>query len=49
VFSAEGRWFGSVRTPPRFDVFEIGDDAVLGLRRTEFDVERVQVLRLERS
>lgn len=48
VFSPEGAWLGTMHTPPRFHVFEIGEDYVLGRHFTELDVETVQLLRLER-
>jgi hypothetical protein len=48
VFSAQGEWLGSVISPRRFAVFEIGDDYVLGVFRDDVDVEHVQVLRLHR-
>jgi hypothetical protein len=48
VFSADGEWLGSVRSPPRFTMFEIGTDYVLGNFRDDLDVEHVQVLRLVR-
>jgi hypothetical protein len=49
VFSPSGEWLGSVRTPARFTVFEIGEDYVLGVGRDDMDVEHVQVLRLDRT
>ena len=49
VFSPAGEWLGSVRTPARFTVFEIGEDYVLGSWRDNMDVEHVQVLRLKRT
>ncbi|MEJ2239140.1 MAG: hypothetical protein P8X82_12650, partial [Gemmatimonadales bacterium] len=48
VFSADGEWLGSVLSPRRFTVFEIGDDYVLGVFRDDVDVEHVQLLRLHR-
>jgi hypothetical protein len=48
VFSQSGEWLGAVRTPPRFTVYEVGSDYVLGLWRDELDVEHVQLLRLHR-
>lgn len=49
VFAPEGQWLGTVRLPPRFTVFEIGGDYVLGKRLDELDVEHVQLLRLHRQ
>jgi len=48
VFTPEGEWLGTVRIPPRFRVFEIGLDYVLGSHFDDMDVEHVQVLRLTR-
>ena len=48
VFSPSGEWLGSVRFPPRFQVFEIGPDYVLGVWWDELDVEHPQLLRLNR-
>jgi hypothetical protein len=49
VFAATGEWLGSLTTPPRFLVHEVGPDYVLGVRLDEFDVEHPQVLRVIRS
>jgi hypothetical protein len=48
VFTPEGEWAGSVGTPGRFTVYEIGLDYVLGGLLDDMDVEHVQVLRLHR-
>jgi len=48
VFSPEGQWLGSVQTPTRFSVFDIGSDYVLGVFRDDLDVEHVQLLDLDR-
>ena len=48
VFDAEGRVLGFVETPEELEVYEIGEDYVLGRARDEFDVESVQVWPLER-
>jgi len=48
VFDPDGVWLGAVEIPGRFQVFEIGEDYVLGLRRDDIDVERPQLLRLNR-
>lgn len=49
VFTPGGEWLGTVRLPPRFTVFEIGDSYVLGKRLDRLDVEHVQVLDLDRQ
>lgn len=46
VFVEQGEWLGSVRMPPRFTVYEIGRDYVLGLWRSDLDVEHVQLYEL---
>lgn len=48
VFDPEGVWLGAVHLPGRFQVFEIGEDYVFGLRRDDIDIERPQLLRLNR-
>ncbi len=48
VFTPQGEWLGLVRIPPRFRVFEIGLDYILGMGLDEVDVEHVQMLRLNR-
>ncbi len=49
VFDAAGRVRGFVETPTNLDVFEIGDDYVLGLHVDALGVERVQVWPLDRD
>ena len=49
VFDAEGRVQGLVETPADLDVFEIGEDYILGKTADELDVERVQVWPLDRT
>ena len=49
VFDSDGRVQGFVETPPGLDVFEIGEDYVLGRAMDEFDVERVQLWPLEKG
>jgi hypothetical protein len=49
VFAPEGEWLGSVETPERFTVFEIGTDYVLGVLRDELGIEHVQVHELLRG
>ncbi|MFV1985667.1 MAG: hypothetical protein ACC682_00185 [Gemmatimonadota bacterium] len=48
VFSPDGAWLGSLDLPGRFQVYEIGRDYILGLRRDAIDLERPQLLRLNR-
>ena len=48
VFDPEGRVLGFVAMPERLEVFEIGEDYILGLWRDDFHVEYVQVWPLER-
>ena len=49
VFDADGRVQGLVETPRGLDVFEIGEDYILGMMMDEFDVERVQLWPLDRT
>ena len=49
VFDSVGVWLGSVATPTRFEVHEIGSDRIIGVSRDEFDVPFVEVLRLDRG
>jgi hypothetical protein len=49
VFDPEGRMLGTVATPARFRVFEIGTDYVLGVWRDDMDVEHVRLFTLEKS
>ncbi len=46
VFDPEGHWLGTVDTPPRFAIDQIGDDFVLGRYRDELDVEYVRLYKL---
>ncbi|MDE2870139.1 MAG: hypothetical protein OXQ94_00395 [Gemmatimonadota bacterium] len=48
VFDPEGRVLGFVETPDGLDIFEIGEDYVLGQSSDEMNVEFVQVWPLER-
>ena len=48
VFAPDGSWTGSLTTPARFEVLEIGSDYMLGSRRDSLDVEQIQLLRLLR-
>lgn len=49
VFDPAGRLLGSVVTPERFVIHEIGADFVLGVWSDEFDVPHVRVYALERE
>ena len=48
VFDPDGRVLGFVAMPERLEVFEIGEDYILGLWRDDLRVEYVQVWPLER-
>lgn len=48
IFDPSGAWLGTVTTPERFTVLEVGSDYVLGVRRDDLDVEQVQVFALDR-
>ena len=48
AFNPEGHVLGFVETPERLEIFEIGEDYILGVFRDELDVEIVQVWTLER-
>ena len=49
VFDPEGRVLGFVETPARLDVYEIGENYILGRATDELGVEYIQVWSLERS
>lgn len=49
VFDADGRVQGFVETPRDLEVFEIGDDYILGMTEDELGVERVQLWPLDRN
>jgi len=46
VFDRSGSWLGTTATPPRFHVFEVGSDYVLGVWKDDLDVEHVQLYEL---
>lgn len=48
VWDADGVWLGIVEMPPRFELFRVGVDEVLGVWRDGNDVEHPQVLRLNK-
>ncbi len=47
VYDLDAKPLARVTTPARFDLHEIGRDYLLGVGRDEFDVEYVQLFRLE--
>lgn len=47
VFSPQGRWLGTVETPARSTVLQIGADFLLVHHRDELGVERIRLYRLE--
>ena len=49
VFDAEGRIQGLVETPPGLEVFEIGEEYVLGVVEDDLGVEYVQLWALDRE
>ena len=49
IFSPEGEWLGQIRAPAGFEVLQIGEDYIVGVRRDEADVEHVEVRALHRS
>ena len=49
VFDPEGRIEGLVETPVGLEVFEIGEDYVLGVVEDELGVEYVQLWALDRA
>ncbi len=46
VLDDRGRWLGTVVTPPRFTVYDIGTDYILGRQYDSLNVERVQLYEL---
>jgi len=48
VFDADGHVQGLVETPLGLDVYEIGEDYILGRAMDDFDIEYVQMFRLTR-
>ncbi len=46
VFDPEGVYLGVVETPPRFRIFEVGSDYLLGQWRDDLDVEHIRMYRL---
>lgn len=48
VFSAEGRWLGTVELPEGFRATDIGPDWALGVREDTLEVEHVELYELDR-
>lgn len=48
VFDPSGRWLGEPDVPPDLDLRDVDSDYVLGVRRDENDVERLQMYELRR-
>lgn len=48
IFDPDGRVLGFVETPAALDIYEIGDDYILGIARDDMRVEYIQVWSLER-
>lgn len=49
VFDEGGAWLGEVSAPPGLDIFEIGADYILGLRRDQLGVQFVVMFPLDRG
>jgi len=48
-FTSDGRYIGVAILPARLEVFEIGEDYVLGVQRDDLDIEYVQLFGLGTS
>jgi hypothetical protein len=48
VFDPDGRWLGTVTTPPKFVVNEIGKDYLLGVWRDSLDVQHIRMYGLNK-
>ena len=46
VIGPDGEWLGTVETPPRFRILDVGGGLVLGVELDEMDVESVVVYEL---
>lgn len=46
VFDQAGRWLGLVTVPPRFQLYQVGADLIIGVSRDELGVEYVTTHRL---
>ncbi len=49
VFDPSGAWLGTVDVPSNLELYEVGEDYVLGRSRDAMGVETVKLLRLDRS
>jgi hypothetical protein len=49
VFDPQGVMLGVVETPPRFRIYQIGSDFVLGRSRDDLDIEHVQLYELRKE
>jgi hypothetical protein len=49
VFAPDGAFLGYTRLPAGLEVFEIGDDYILGVKRDDLDVPFVQLYRMRRD
>lgn len=49
VFDPQGEWLGDVALPAGLQVYEIGDDYVLGRERDELAIEQVLMYRIEKG
>ncbi|UCG74732.1 MAG: hypothetical protein JSV95_08145, partial [Gemmatimonadota bacterium] len=49
IFDSNGALLGTIETPPRFTIYQIGPDYVLGRWRDEFDVEHIRMYELLKS
>ena len=49
IFDPAGRVLGFVETPPELEIYEIGEDYILGRAESELGVESVQVWHLDRT
>lgn len=48
VFDPDGRYLGAVETPPRFQIFEVGSDFLLGRWRDDLDVEHLRMYEVQK-
>ncbi len=48
ILDTEGRWLGTIQTPTRLTIFEIGSDYVLGRYRDELGIQKVRLHTLHR-
>ena len=48
VVDQDRGWVATVETPPRFTVYQVGGDSILGLHQDEGGTQRVQVYKLRR-